>query len=154
MSCLESGARVKMYQKIGNLLNTEYPHKTLLTSEIGALGYTFQGEILNSAGLASPSSLGYHPMKVPEERPSGSVGGIPPEYVKANLPDLIVSYDVFAQALLKDDVVNRYNAIMIPALLPEDAVVSGKNTIWSSKYLGVYIRDDLPISETLLAMGQ
>ena len=105
-----------MYQKIGNLLNAEYPYKTLLTSEIGALGYTFQGEILDAAGLASPGSLAYHPMKVPEDRPSGSIGGYLRDMSKRISPDLIVSYDVFAQALLKDNVINQYNIIQISCL--------------------------------------
>jgi hypothetical protein len=150
----DAGSRVKVYLKIGAILNAEYPQATLLTSEIGGLGYSFRGRILDAAGLASPGALAFHPMKVPEQRLSGGIGAIPPEYVKANNPDLIVSYDFFAQALLKDAVIQQYNVILIPAYLPEDAIYSESKTMWGSKYLRVYIRKDLPVSDEILALGQ
>ena len=70
------------------------------------------------------------------------------------MPEIIVTYDVFAKALLSDDVVRQYNVILIPALLPEDAIYSESKTIWGSKYLYVYIRKDLPISEKISALGK
>jgi hypothetical protein len=145
---------VKAYLNIGTILNDEYPNATLLTSEIGGLGYAFRGRILDAAGLASPGALDFHPMKVPEQRSSGNIGAIPPGYVKLNTPDLIVSYDYFAQALLKDEVIQQYNVILIPAFLPEDAKNFENKAILDNRYLRVYIRKDLPISERIHSLGQ
>jgi hypothetical protein len=150
----ETESRVKVYLKIGSILNDEYPNATLLTSEIGGLGYSFQGRILDAAGLASPAALEYHPMKVPEERASGNIGAIPPGYVKQYSPDLIVSYDYFAQALLNNEIIHQYNVILIPAFLPEDAIYSESKTIWGSRFVRIYIRKDIPISERIYALGQ
>jgi hypothetical protein len=57
-----------------------------------------------------------------------------------------------AQALLNDEVIRQYNAILLPAYLPEDAIYSENNTIWDSKYCRVFIRKDLPITEKLKAL--
>jgi len=149
-----TNARVKVYLKTGAILNEEYPGARLLTSEIGGLGYTFKGEILDAAGLASPEALKYQPLTIPDQRATGDIGGIPPGYVRENMPEIIVTYDVFAKALLSDDVVRQYNVILIPALLPEDAIYSESKTIWGSKYLYVYIRKDLPISKKISALGK
>ncbi|MFH2102334.1 MAG: hypothetical protein ABIJ39_03130 [Chloroflexota bacterium] len=150
----ESGARVKTYLEVGSILNDEYPNATLLTSEIGGLGYAFEGQILDAVGLASPDALAFHPMEVPELRESGVLGAIPPEYVRSTMPDIIVSYDLFAHALLQDDIISQYNVIVIPAYLPEDEIYSEDQTIWGSKYLIVFIHLSLPVSERIYALGQ
>lgn len=150
----ESGSRVKMYLQIGNILNEEYPNTNLLTSEIGALGYTFEGEVLDAVGLASSGALDYHPMKVPEDRSNGLLGAIPPGYVRSTMPELIVSYDLFAQALLNDEIVRDYNVIVIPAYLPEDEVYSESKTIWGSSYIRVYIRKDMAIPDRINALAR
>ena len=148
------GARVRSYLYVGAVLYQTYPDATLLTSEIGGLGYAFRGKILDAAGLASPDSLEFHPMQFPEERPNGAVGAIPPEYVKKHLPELIVSYDYFAQALLRDDVIQQYNLVKVPALLPEDAVWSESKTVANRAYLRIYVRKDLPLPPRLTHMGE
>jgi len=150
----ETGSRVKTYLRIGKILNDEYPNATLLSSEIGGLGYSFKGKILDAGGLASSDASAFHPMKVPEQRANGAIGAIPPGYVKMTMPDIIVSYDGFAQALLSDAIINQYNIIVIPAYLPEDAIYSESKMIWGSKYLRVYIRKTLPVSERIYALGQ
>jgi hypothetical protein len=149
----ESGSRVKMYLAVGRALSEDYPGAKLLAPEIGALGYSFNGRIFDAAGLASADALLFHPMKVPEERSSGAFGAIPPAYVKFVDPDIIVSYDTFAEALLRDDVASRYNIIALPAYLPEDAVYSESKTIWGNKYLRVYIRKSLPVSDWICALS-
>ena len=152
-SLFESGSRVRTYLMVGNILNEDYPNKALLSSEIGGLGYSFPGEMLDAGGLASLNVLAFHPMKIPEERANGLIGAIPPSYVKLTMPDLIVSYDNFAQALLKDDIVNKYNIITIPAYLPEDEPFSKTKLLWGNKYLRVYILKSLPISSKLCAIS-
>lgn len=149
----ETGSRVKTYLAVGKIINDEYPNATLLTSEIGGLGYSFKGKIFDAAGLASSDALAFHPMKVPEQREHGNIGAIPPEYVKLTMPDIIVSYDGFAQALLRDEVINQYSVIVIPAYLPEDAMYSESKTIWGSKYLRVYIHKSLPVSERICSLS-
>jgi hypothetical protein len=149
-SLFESGSRVKMYLSVGNLLHKEYPNSNLLTSEIGGLGYSFQGKILDAAGLASPDALKYHPMKVPEERSSGGYGAIPPEYVRSTNPELIVSYDHLAEALLRADILEKYQVITIPVYLPQDAQYTESKSIWGSQYLRIYIRRDLSVADSIL----
>jgi hypothetical protein len=149
----ESGARVKTYLETGKLLYEEYPNATLLTAEIGGLGYTFRGKILDAVGLASPEALKFHPMQVPNERPRGDLGTIPPEYVEDHMPDLIVSFDSFAQALLASSVASQYNMVKIPVYLPEDFIYAEHDTIWGNKYLRIYVRKDLPLSEEIIRLG-
>lgn len=149
----ESGSRVRMYRKVAAILSSEYPKSRLLSSEIGGLGYEFTGKILDAAGLASPEALKYHPMKVPEERERGNLGAIPPGFVEETLPEIIVSYDSFATALLNSEIVERYNVVVIPAYLPEDGKYSSTGLIWGNKYLRIYIRNDLPVSEKILELG-
>ena len=74
----EESARVHEYRRIGAALYQQCPTGTLMTSEIGGLGWGFRGTILDGAGLGSPEAIRYHPMRVPEERSNGSLGEIPP----------------------------------------------------------------------------
>jgi hypothetical protein len=150
----ESGSRVKSYLMVGKILNAAYPNATLLSSEIGGLGYSFHGKILDAAGLASSDALPFHPMKVPEQRAGGNLGAIPPGYVKATMPDIIVSYDIFAQALLNDEIISQYHVIVLPAYLPEDSAFAASKTIWGSEHLRVYIKNSLLVSEKIRALGQ
>lgn len=148
------GSRVQTYLYVGAILNNEYPHTTLLTSEIGGLGYAFKGKILDAAGLASPDALDFHPMNIPQERTEGSIGAIPPAYVAQKSPDLIVTYDLFAQALMRDVTIQQYNMILFPAHRPQDAVYTKNGKLWGSNYLRVYIHKDLPISQQLYNLSQ
>ncbi len=150
----ESGARVKMYLTVGTMINEEYPDASLLTSEIGGLGYSFKGRIFDAAGLASPDSLLFHPMKVPEQRSNGTTGAIPIKYINFVDPDIIVSYDVFAEELLWEDLSYKYHIITLPAFSPADSIFSESETIWGSKYLRVYIRKSLPVSTKICALAE
>jgi len=145
----ESGARVKMYLYVGDILNQEYPEANLLTSEIGGLGYSFKGKILDGAGLASRDALTFHPMAIPVQRSSGTSGAIPYEFVIASEPDIIVSYDIFAEELLSKDVSAEYHLITLPAYLPEDIQYSKNGFLWGSKFLRVYMHKSLPLSANL-----
>jgi hypothetical protein len=150
----ESGSRVKTYRAVAKIINSEYPDSRLLSSEIGGLGYEFKGTILDAAGLASPEALAFHPLKVPEERERGNLGVIPLEYVEEKLPEIIVTYDEFGLNLIKSKISEEYMVITIPAYLTEDRRFSKTNMIWGSKYLRVYIRKDLPVSEEILDMAK
>jgi len=77
------GARVRRYIEVGSDLYRAFPGSTLLTSEVGGLGHAFRGRVLDGFGLISPAALPYHPLRVPEERSSGTIGAIPPAYIQA-----------------------------------------------------------------------
>jgi hypothetical protein len=139
----ESGARVRHYVQIGNWLYDQYPRATLMTSEIGGLGYGFKGHMVDGAGLISPDALQYHPMSVPDERSAGYIGAIPVGFIEDTNPELIVSYDVFAEAFLESDALDRYVRFKYPVFLEEDFKRSGISTLWGSEYLNVFIREDL-----------
>ncbi|NIR60750.1 MAG: hypothetical protein GWO02_15205, partial [Gammaproteobacteria bacterium] len=82
-------ARVGKYLEVGRRLDARYPDTTLLSSEVGALGWAFQGRVLDGAGLISPEAIRHHPMRVPEERSLGFIGAIPVGYVAERRPGLI-----------------------------------------------------------------
>jgi hypothetical protein len=116
----ENAARVHTYLAVGNAIDQACPGATLMTSEIGALGHSFHGYIYDGVGLTNPDALKYHPMKVPQERRSGTVGAIPVGYVMEKNPDVIVSYDTYAEALLRSSAMQNYVDHAYPIFLPAD----------------------------------
>ncbi len=134
-------ARVKAYITLGEKLYKEYPEKTLLTSEIGGLGWSFKGKIVDAVGLVSPNSLLYHPMPYPQERSSGEIGSIPPNLVHDLKPDIIVSYSIFIESFLRNPAINDYIQKKLPLFLPEDAK-RFPDGIWGSQNLYLFIRKD------------
>jgi len=136
------GARARKYLDVGARLRARYPGRTLMCSEIGALGYSYKGYIYDACGLASEEALKYHPMKVPEDRPNGVVGAIPPGYVEKAGPDIIVCYDSFGRALTRSDVLKDYVHIRESVFMPEDKAKSSGPRLWGSNALNVYIRRD------------
>lgn len=138
-----TGARVRKYIQLGEILYRKYPGATLMTSEIGGLGYSYPGYIFDGVGLISPQALQFHPMKVPEERSSGYLGSIPVNFVKLVKPDIIVSYDIFIQAFLRSELANQYVRIREPVFLDDDLQRSQSKQIWGSSNLYVFIRKDL-----------
>lgn len=144
------GARVKQYIHIGRDLNKLYPKAKFMTSEIGGLGYGFDGNIVDAGGLASPEALQFHPMDVPQERSSGRLGAIPVDFVYNKNPDIIVSYDIFIESLLKSDVINRFEIQVYPLFLEEDrenAVISMPygnivRSLWEIESLYVLVHRD------------
>ncbi|HOU14865.1 MAG TPA: hypothetical protein PKZ84_17290 [Anaerolineae bacterium] len=148
------GARVKQYLAMGKTLYTQFPTASLLTSEIGGLGYGFRGYILDGVGLVSPEALLYHPMQVPEERSSGSIGAIPVEFIATTQPDLIVSYDVFIEAFLQSEVVKQYARARCPLFLDDDMARLPGAVFWESRYLNVFARKNSPAAEAITMLVQ
>ena len=89
-----------------------------MTSEVGGLGDGFPGEILDGFGLMTSAALKYHPMKVPQERSSGLIGAIPVGFVREQHPDVIVSYLIFAEDVLRNAAALGYIDSTYPPLLP------------------------------------
>lgn len=138
-----NGARVRKYIQIGNQLFKAYPSARLMTSEIGGIGYGFQGYILDGAGLASPAALAYHPMPVPQARSSPYLGAIPVGFVESERPEILVSYDIFIEAFVKSEVSSNYLRIQEPVYLDDDLSRLNYPTVFSSSHMNIYIRADL-----------
>lgn len=142
-SNFKSGARVQKYLEISKQLYLKYPNVTLLTSEIGGLGYGFKGYILDGMGLIQPLCLKYHPMSIPNQRSSGGIGAIPVGCVKEVLPEIIVSYDIFIESLSKNNILGKYNHYIEPIFTSTDMKLTTSHEIWGSTKLNIYIRKDI-----------
>ncbi len=134
-----SSARVRNYVKVGQELYKQYPNARLLTSEIGGLGYGFEGYIYDGVGLVTPEALKYQPIKN-----SMAIGGIPDGYARNVHPDLIVSYDVFMQDLWHSDLLKDYAWYKYPLILMDDRERLGNMRLYNSDALNVFVRKDLP----------
>jgi hypothetical protein len=136
--------RVTQYRAIGEHLRTGRPETTLLTSEIGGLGWGFYpNRLIDGAALVTPSALKYHPMKVPEERNSGTWGCIPSGIVAETRPTYIVSLPLFTQALrgaMKKGAVTGYDLIESwPVIPPEAQAEYGMpGELWGNDQIRVY----------------
>jgi hypothetical protein len=111
-----------------------------MTSEIGGLGWGFHGKILDGVGLASPEAIRYHPMRVPDERSSGLWGEIPAGFVRDSHPDLIVSYDMFAESALPAALSLGYADYSYPQFVREDRA-KAKN-LWMARWMHVLVASD------------
>jgi hypothetical protein len=141
-----ANARVLLYLKLGSALYAHCPTCTLLSSEIGGLGYAFRGRVHDALGLADPDALRFHPMRVPQERANFSVGAIPPGYAELRDADLIVSMPRFGAAAMGSAFVKRtYQTYHCPF---DPKVV----TIWGNDGVRVLSKAPLP-DATLAAMG-
>jgi hypothetical protein len=134
-----SSARVRIYIELGKQLYEQYPESTLMTTEIGGLGYGFQGYIYDGAGLSSPGALKYHPLKNPL-----AIGGIPAGFVQEVNPDLIVSYDPYIIDLLPGGVLNEYIQYKYPILLADDFKRVGYQPVYKSDALNLFVKKTLP----------
>jgi hypothetical protein len=137
--------RVQRYLQIGADLWASYPQARLLSSEVGALGWSFPGPLIDGAGLISPQMLRFHPMAVPEDRENGALGAIPPEAVALTHPELIVSMDIFAAALQRDIAAGRLGLYRLAASYPPLAPARPTDPppsirLWGAEATLVYIR--------------
>lgn len=134
------GARVRKYLEVGRRLHSEYPNARLLTSEIGGLGYGFRGYLFDGVGLITPRALKYHPMRVPEERPSGMHGAIPVALITEVKPELVVSLDIFATQFLQSDEASNYEIRREPIFVDSDRSLVGDQNLWGATSLIVAVR--------------
>ena len=140
---IKQGARVRKYLEVGKILYRHYPQATLMTSEIGGLGFNFDGYIYDGAGLISPGALKYHPMPVPDERSSGVLGAIPVRFIDEIFPDIIVSYDIFCEAFLRSELIDQYIIIREPVFIDEDLTTIPSHEIWGSQNLYIFIKKEI-----------
>jgi hypothetical protein len=136
-------ARARKYLETGERLFDRFPDARLMSSEIGGLGYTFKGRIVDGVGLISPQALHHHPMKVPEQRSYGFIGAIPVSFVEEESPELIVSLDIFVEDLMRSAIASRYALIREPIYIDEDLRIAPSPMLWWSRHLNIFIRKDL-----------
>jgi hypothetical protein len=136
------GARVRKYLEVADRLYRVYPEYTLLSTEMGGLGFGFKGRVLDGAGLLTRNALKYHPMKVPQERPDGLTGAIPPGYVKEADPDIIVSYDCFCGAFMKSPEAGNYVTIKEPIFTSSDLAITNVRSLWGSDNINIFIKKE------------
>jgi hypothetical protein len=137
-----AGCRVRKYVSAGEKLYQNCPNCTLMAPEIGGLGYSFKGHILDTAGLASPSALRYHPMPIPEERASGMIGAVPTAFIEATKPDIIVSMDLFIEDFLKSPWQNNYHHLEETTVLNHSPNKSSGARLWQESRLHIFVRRD------------
>lgn len=142
------GLRVQRYLHLGAELDARFPHASLLAPEIGALGWSFRGRILDGLGLATPAALAFHPLPAPALRPHGSSGTLPPRAIEALRPDLVVALDVFgaaAERALQRGTIAGYRLLLrTPALLdPEVGGAPEDVRLWGARETWVYARAEL-----------
>jgi len=139
------GARARQTSEVAAELYREYPHATLMTSEIGAVGFGFRGRIQDGAGLASPEALRYYPLPVPAERYDTADAPVPLRYLKDRRPGLVMAVDRHLDAVLSDPVRAEYVHVRRGLYSPsDDARRPSETLLWDSiRSLDVLIRRDL-----------
>jgi hypothetical protein len=135
---LVASARARTYLEIGADLERRCRSASVLAAEIGALGWTYRGRIIDGVGLVSPEVLVYHPLRVPEERATGMIGAYPARAVAALRPDLIVTMEIFhtdfALKAPSDPALSRYAVLDVrpvfsPTLTAPDVPVG----LWGTR---------------------
>ncbi len=128
--------RVQEYLEVGSVLEQTCPTARVLASEIGGLGFTFPGELLDGFGIASPAALRYQPL-----RSGAPKGGIPAAYVLEAAPDVVVSYTVMAYEVVDSPAVQQqYDLVLLPTS-PRSHRGGLLDIAWrSSPHLNVWVR--------------
>ncbi|MBN2537067.1 hypothetical protein JXB37_02180, partial [candidate division WOR-3 bacterium] len=93
-------ARVLAYRAAADWLNENLPPGTEVTaSEVGSLGYYYDGPVFDCCGLVSPAAVRFQPGEA-DERSHPTQGVIPRRMVFELRPDVIVTMPVFARRSL------------------------------------------------------
>lgn len=136
----ESGARARKLKHLGEWLALEHSGDKVAAPEIGALGFTFPGALEDTVGLASPGSLRFHPLKFPEQRPTGFHGGVPARLIQESLPGVIIGLDVFMTDFMNSPISERYEMRKVPPVLEEDRERLGTTKVFGANDLIIAIR--------------
>ena len=143
--------RVQEYLAVGRVLQETCPSGVLMTPEIGALGWAYQGYISDAFGIATPRALAFQPLH------SGApVGGVPAKFAAELLPDMIVSYTALDVEVRADAVLmSKYDLIQLPVALSAYRGISGQPGWHDSTHLDVMLRKGgvcpIPAVETALS---
>src|SRR5262245_36834649 len=128
--------RQNAYYQLAETLGPRLPEgTTILMSEIGALGFYLPNvRVLDSAGLVSHEAVAYHPVDA-SLRVGRDIGVVPPQFVRDQLPDMIITLEVFARYGVIDEAwfKGRYTPVI---------VIQGYWLPWGSKALYIFSRND------------
>jgi len=141
-----TGWRVHQYLAIGEKLWHENPRQTVLAPEIGGLGWSFKGHLIDACALVSPETLKYHPLSVPTERKSNFDGAIPLGAALDLKPDTIVSLPRFSMVLKSrsDSQPIPYKAVdRYPILPKEESERTHVWGVWEDSEILVFRRQNL-----------
>ncbi len=131
-------ARVEEYLIIGRALHESCATGSLMTAEIGALGWAFDGYIYDAFGIATPRALAFQPL-----RSGAPIAGIPAGFATEVLPDLVVSYAMLDVELRNDPAfLAHYDLIALPPTLPADRGSANVPGWHGSASLDVMVRKD------------
>lgn len=136
----EAGARARRLVRVGSALAQKFPDAVMIAPEIGGLGMMFTGKIVDAVGLASPEALAFHPLRVPEQRPTGYHGGVPAALVEQEKPKLVVGLDAFMQDFESSSVSAAYEISIGAPLEPDDMSAFPKGRVLGSSALLVGVR--------------
>ena len=136
----EAGARARHLKRVGSSLAAEFPQAVMMAPEIGGLGFSFSGKIIDSVGLASPEALPFHPLRIPEQRPTGFHGGVPAAFVEQEKPTLIVGLESFMQDFLHSTQSAAYEIRRLLPVEDDDMKAFSTGRIFGSTALIVAVR--------------
>ncbi|HWA72000.1 MAG TPA: hypothetical protein VG937_06700 [Polyangiaceae bacterium] len=139
------GARARHTHKVAAQLARAYPGAVMMTSEIGAVGFGFDGHVEDAVGIASPGALKYHPLAVPEDRNSAADAPVPRALVRDQRPGLLMAVDVHLDPVLRDPIRNEYVHVRHDLYEPADEQRRlREDLLWQNvRYLDVLVRRDL-----------
>lgn len=139
-------ARVQEYLAVGRTLRATCPGGSMMTAEIGALGWAFDGYVLDAFGIASPRALAFQPL-----RSGAPVAGIPAAFALEVHPDIIVSYTALdVEVRGNRHLTNEYELLELPPSLRSyrsDAMQPGWH---GSTHLDVFLRKQGPCPVALI----
>jgi hypothetical protein len=139
----ESGARARQLRLLGTALYRAFPGARLMAPEIGALGFSFRGRIIDSIGLISPQALEYHPLQIPRQRPAGFLGSVPRDLVVNERPELIVGLSTLVTDLSEPDPIEDYDIIKRSPMSAEDLARGDNGTVFGAREILIFRRKDL-----------
>jgi len=141
----QPGARVQRYMEVGTLLDEIFPGARLMAAEIGGLGYSFRGTILDGVGLITPAAVKYHPLRGSE----AGIGGVPSGLVRELEPELIVSYPVFLLDVQSSSAAEKYVRLKLPAFAEKYRGRLAADHVWGCRTLSIFVRRDIADDERI-----
>ena len=139
------GGRVQQYLKIGEMLQQKMPNATVMTPEIGGLGWAFHGKIIDSAALVSPDFLKYYLNQTAKQAIERFFVRIPLAAIQEFNPDMIVGLNVWTTEVanaIKTGQLRGYHLVKsYPIVPPEQLRVGESVTFWGSSSIEVYAKN-------------
>jgi hypothetical protein len=125
------------YKDCAQWLKEHASHSAVvLTAEIGALGYYWDGKLIDACALVSPEALSYLPVPA-SLRGHPMTSAIHPDLVRNTLPDYVVSHPVFIQTSLIGDAWFEANYTLV-------ANVRMPRVLWGHNSIFIYRRSGVP----------